>query len=79
MVDEALRGMDGDVRRAYSRHSRPSVAPERLLESLLPQSLYTICSERECALGMVRSARRGAGRAPGSGTSATGRARDDAR
>jgi transposase len=47
MVDEALRGMDGDFRRAYSRHGRPSVAPERLLKSLLLQSLYTIRSERE--------------------------------
>jgi transposase len=47
MVDEALRGMDGDFRRAYSRNGRSSVAPERLLKSLLLQSLYTIRSERE--------------------------------
>ena len=47
MVDEALRGMDGDFRKAYARNGRPSVAPERLLKALLLQSLYTIRSERE--------------------------------
>ncbi len=47
MVDEAVRGMDADFRRAYARNGRPSVAPERLLKSLLLQSLYTIRSERE--------------------------------
>lgn len=47
MIDEALRGMDADFRRAYSRNGRPSVAPERLLKALLLQLLYTIRSERE--------------------------------
>ena len=47
MVDDALRGMDADFRRAYSRNGRPSVAPERLLKALLLQALYTIRSERE--------------------------------
>lgn len=58
MVDDALRGMDADFRRAYSRNGRPSVAPERLLKALLLQALYTIRSERECALGLVRSVRK---------------------
>ena len=47
MVDDALRGMDGDFRNAYSDRGRPSVAPERLLKALLLQTLYTIRSERE--------------------------------
>ncbi len=47
MVDDALRLMDGDVRKAYSDRGRPSVAPERLLKALLLQALYTIRSERE--------------------------------
>jgi transposase len=47
MVDEALRGMDADFRRAYPRNGRPSVAPERLLKALLLQALYTIRSERK--------------------------------
>lgn len=47
MVDDALRGMDGDFRNAYSHRGRPSVAPERLLKALLLQTLYTIRSERE--------------------------------
>ncbi len=47
MVDDALRGMDGDFRKAYSDRGRPSVAPERLLKALLLQTLYTIRSERE--------------------------------
>jgi transposase len=42
LVDDALRGMDADFRRACSRNGRPSVAPERLLKAL-----YTIRSERE--------------------------------
>ncbi len=47
MVDDALRCMDGDFRKAYSHRGRPSVAPERLLKALLLQTLYTIRSERE--------------------------------
>lgn len=47
MVDEALRGMDKDFRKAYSDRGRRSVAPERLLKALLLQSLYSIRSERE--------------------------------
>lgn len=47
MVDEALRGMDRDFRKAYSDRGRRSVAPERLLKALLLQALYSIRSERE--------------------------------
>jgi transposase len=47
MVDEALRGMDKDFRKAYSDRGRRSVAPERLLKALLLQSLYSIRSDRE--------------------------------
>ncbi len=38
VVDEALRGMDGDFRRAYSRNGRPSIAPERLVDKGLTYS-----------------------------------------
>ena len=46
MVDEALRGMDKDFRKAYSDRGRRSIAPEQLLKALLLQSLYSIRSER---------------------------------
>ena len=52
MVDEALRCMDKDVRKAYSDRGRRSVAlslrvRSRLLKALLLQALYSIRSERE--------------------------------
>ena len=47
MIDDALRGMDAEFRRAYPRNGRPSVAPERLLKALLLQARYTIRSESE--------------------------------
>jgi transposase len=47
MVDEALKDMSRAFTAAYSTTGRPGVAPERLLRSLLPQSPYSIRSERE--------------------------------
>lgn len=47
MVDEALRGMDADFRKAYSGRGRPSIAPERQLKALLLQTLESIRPERE--------------------------------
>jgi transposase len=47
MVDEALKGLSPRFARMYSKHGRPSIAPEKLLRALLLQVLYTIRSERQ--------------------------------
>jgi transposase len=47
MVDEALKGLSRRFARMYSKHGRPSIAPEKLLRALLLQALYTIRSERQ--------------------------------
>jgi transposase len=47
MVDEALQGLSPRFARMYSKHGRPSIAPEKLLRALLLQVLYTIRSERQ--------------------------------
>ena len=46
MVDAALQAMSPQFARLYSRHGRPSIAPEKLLRALLLQVLYTVRSER---------------------------------
>ena len=46
MVDRVLTDMSESFSLMYSRVGRPSIAPERLLRSLLLQVLYTIRSER---------------------------------
>ena len=47
LVDEALRRMDGELDQLYASKGRPSIAPERLLRSLLLMVLYSIRSERQ--------------------------------
>lgn len=46
MVDEVLKGLSRRFDTLYSTTGRPSVAPEKLLRTLLLQVLYTVRSER---------------------------------
>jgi transposase len=46
MVDEVLKGLSHRFDTLYSTTGRPSVAPEKLLRTLLLQVLYTVRSER---------------------------------
>lgn len=46
MVDQVLRSLSPRFARLYSRTGRPSIAPEKLLRTLLLQVLYTVRSER---------------------------------
>jgi transposase len=46
MVDEILKEMSPRFAKLYSDVGRPSIAPERLLRSLLLQTFYTVRSER---------------------------------
>ena len=46
LVDEVLKRMSPTFSKMYSKHGRPSKAPEKLLRALLLQALYTIRSER---------------------------------
>jgi transposase len=46
MVDEILKELSPKFRKLYSEVGRPSIAPERLLRSLLLQIFYSVRSER---------------------------------
>src|SRR5260370_1254757 len=46
MVDEILKEMSPKFAKLYSDVGRPSIAPERLLRSLLLQGFYSVRSER---------------------------------
>jgi transposase-like protein DUF772 len=46
IVDEILKEMSPKFQKLYSRVGRPSIAPERLLRSLLLQIFYSVRSER---------------------------------
>ena len=46
MVDEILKDMSPQFAKLYSEVGRPSIAPERLLRSLLLQIFYSVRSER---------------------------------
>jgi transposase len=46
MVDEVLKGLSRRFDTLYATTGRPSVAPEKLLRTLLLQVLYTVRSER---------------------------------
>src|SRR5881628_3393756 len=46
MTDRVLAKLSGKFTRMYSDIGRPSIAPEKLLRTLLLQVLYTIRSER---------------------------------
>ena len=46
MVDEILKEMSPKFAKLYSKVGRPSIAPERLLRSLLLQVFYSVRSER---------------------------------
>src|SRR5665213_432599 len=45
MVDEVLAELSPRFTKMYAKRGRPSIAPEKLLRSLLLQVLYTIRSE----------------------------------
>ncbi len=46
VVDEILKEMSPKFQKLYSKAGRPSIAPERLLRSLLLQIFYSVRSER---------------------------------
>jgi transposase len=46
LVDDALKGLSGELEGLYSNLGRPSIAPERLLRALLLQAFYSVRSER---------------------------------
>lgn len=46
MVDQVLKGLSSHFDTLYSNTGRPSIAPEKLLRTLLLQVLYTVRSER---------------------------------
>jgi transposase len=46
MVDAALKEMSPQFASLYSRYGRPSIAPEKLLRTLLLQMFYSVRSER---------------------------------
>jgi transposase len=46
MVDTALKEMSPRFAALYSRYGRPSIAPEKLLRTLLLQVFYSVRSER---------------------------------
>jgi transposase len=46
MTEQVLAGMSGRFERMYAQMGRPSIAPEKLLRTLLLQVLYTVRSER---------------------------------
>src|SRR3970282_1284108 len=47
MADQELKKLGGVFNRMYSQVGRPSVAPERILKSLLLIALYSVRSERQ--------------------------------
>src|SRR6202140_3256295 len=46
MTDEALRELRTRFHKLYAKTGRPSIAPEKLLQALLLQALYSVRSER---------------------------------
>src|SRR3990172_9080727 len=46
LTDEALAALSADFEAAYSPMGRPSIAPEKLIRTLLLQLFYTVRSER---------------------------------
>jgi len=46
LTDRALRELSPKFSEIYSRHGRPSIAPEKLLRALLLQALHSVRSER---------------------------------
>src|SRR5574341_490151 len=47
MADQELKKLSGVFNRMYSQVGRPSIAPERILKSLLLIALYSVRSERQ--------------------------------
>jgi transposase len=47
IVDEALEVLSPEFEALYARTGRPSIAPEKLLRSLLLQAFYSVRSERQ--------------------------------
>jgi len=47
IVNEALAALEADFAGLYARIGRPSIAPEKLLRSMLCQAFYSIRSERQ--------------------------------
>jgi transposase len=46
VTDEALRELQPRFHKLYANTGRPSIAPEKLLRTLLLQALYSVPSER---------------------------------
>lgn len=46
LVTKALKALDRDFEKIYSREGRPSIPPEQLLKALLLQIFFGIRSER---------------------------------
>jgi len=46
-VDEALGALSAEFDKLYAKFGRPSIAPEKLLRSLLLQAFYSVRSERQ--------------------------------
>jgi transposase len=46
LMDRALERLDGELAGMYAKTGRPSIAPEKLLRTLLLQVLYSVPSER---------------------------------
>ena len=46
MTDEAMQRLQPRFHQLYAKIGRPSIAPEKLLRSLLLQALYSVRSER---------------------------------
>src|SRR5215813_9933988 len=47
MADQKIKRLSGVFNRMYSQVGRPSIAPERILKSLLLIALYSVRSERQ--------------------------------
>jgi transposase len=47
IVDEALGALSAEFEKLYAKFGRPSIAPEKLLRSLLLQTFYSVRSERQ--------------------------------
>jgi transposase len=50
MADQELKKLSGVFNRMYSQIGRPSVAPERILKSLLLIALYSVRSEKDLTM-----------------------------
>jgi transposase len=47
IVNQALEALSPEFEKLYARFGRPSIAPEKLLRTLLLQASYSVRSERQ--------------------------------